>query len=59
MRAASKIFAAILWDFIWKKQESMGTPLDDRLAQVTSAGQEIRALVLKHTGLDTHTLYKD
>jgi len=58
MRASTKIFAAILIDFMWKKQESMGTPLDDRLAQVQGAGEEIRAMVLKYAGLDTHQLYK-
>lgn len=56
--AASKIFTAVLWDFLHKKQEANGTCMDDNLDEVKEAGTAIRNLVFKYTGKDTHQLMK-
>lgn len=55
---ASKIFTAVLWDFLHKKQEAEGTCMDDNLEEVRQAGVTIRALVFQFTGKDPHKLIK-
>jgi len=55
---ASKIFTAVLWDFLYKKQETEGICMDDSLEEVRAAGVAIRALVFQFTGKDPHHLMK-
>lgn len=55
---ASKIFTAVLWDFLHKKQVAEGACMDDSLEEVRTAGVAIRALVFQFTGKDPHHLMK-
>lgn len=57
-RAACKIFIDAVMDKMWDKQEKENKSLDDRLKEAEILGNKIRAIVLEHTGIDTHEFYK-
>ena len=57
-RAAVKIFMSVVMDSLWNMQEFADMPLDERLDMAEEAGLDIKKLIMKYTGIDTHTLYK-
>ena len=57
-RAASKIFFSVIMDEMWDLQVDIGMPMEDRLVMAEEAGLDIKKLIMKYTGIDTHTLYK-
>jgi len=57
-RGACKIFVDAVMDKMWDKQEKENKSLDDRLKEAEILGNKIRAIVLEHTGIDTHEFYK-
>ena len=57
-RAAVKIFISVIMDEIWDLQVDIGMPMEDRLVMAKEAGNNIKKLIMKYTGIDTHTLYK-
>ncbi len=58
-RAGIKIFMSVLMDKMWDLQERSKLTMEERNKLALSAGKDIRKLVLKYTGIDTHDLYKD
>lgn len=56
-RAALKIFMSVLVDKTFDKQMRDGKTLDDACNETEMLGYELRALILKSTGIDTHKLY--
>ena len=57
-RAAVKIFMSVVMDSLWNMQELADMTLDERLDMAEEAGLDIKKLIMKYTGIDTHTLYK-
>ncbi len=57
-RAAVKIFLSVIMDEMWDLQVDIGMSMEDRLVMAEEAGNDIRKLIMKYTGIDTHTLYK-
>ena len=57
-RAAVKIFMSVVMDRLWNMQELTDMTLDERLDMTEEAGLDIKKLIMKYTGIDTHTLYK-
>jgi hypothetical protein len=57
-RAAIKIFLAALTDRMYQIKGKENIKAEDYEIML-QAGQDIRALVKKHTGIDTHDLYKE
>lgn len=57
-RAAVKIFMSVVMDSLWNMQELADMTLDERLDMAEEAGLDIKHLIMKYTGIDTHTLYK-
>lgn len=57
-RAAVKIFMSVVMDSLWNMQELADMPLDERLVMAEEAGLDIKKLIMKYTGIDTHKLYK-
>ena len=57
-RAASKIFFSVIMDEMWDLQVDIGMPMEDRLVMAEEAGLDIKKLIMKYTGIDTHKLYK-
>ena len=57
-RAAVKIFMSVVMDSLWNMQELTDMTLDERLDMAEEAGLDIKKLIMKYTGIDTHTLYK-
>ena len=55
-RAACKIFTDAVMDKMWDKQEAEGKDIEDRCKEAELLGYKIRAMVLEHTGIDTHEL---
>jgi len=54
-RACIKIFMA---GIMWKLWESMeGKDINEKAGHAEAMGNELRSLILKHTGVDTHKLY--
>ena len=58
VRAACKIFIDAVMDKMWDKQEKGNKSIDDRIKEAEILGYKIRAMVLEHTGIDTHEFYK-
>ena len=57
-RAAVKIFLSVIMDEMWDLQVDIGMSMEDRLVMAEEAGLDIKKLIIKYTGIDTHTLYK-
>ena len=57
-RAAVKIFMSVVMDSLWNMQELTDMTLDERLVMAEEAGLDIKKLIMKYTGIDTHKLYK-
>ena len=57
-RAAVKIFFSVIMDEMWDLQVDIGMSMEDRLVMAEEAGLDIKKLIMKYTGIDTHTLYK-
>lgn len=57
-RGATKIFMSCLLDKMWERQENKLLSKEEREQQATEAGKEVRALIKKYTGIDSHDLYK-
>ena len=57
-RAAVKIFLSVIMDEMWDLQVDIGMSMEDRLVMAEEAGLDIKKLIMKYTGIDTHTLYK-
>ena len=57
-RAAVKIFMSVVMDSLWNMQELADMTLDERLDMAEEAGLDIKKLIMKYTGIDTHKLYK-
>ncbi len=57
-RAAVKIFMSVVMDSLWNMQELTDMTLDERLDMAEEAGLDIKKLIMKYTGIDTHKLYK-
>lgn len=56
-RAAIKIFVSAVMDKMWLLQKFEEMDREDRLNMVGAAGDDIRSLVKKYTGVDPHDLY--
>jgi len=56
-RAATKIFASALMDYMWNMQEHEGIPMDVRADMAEKAGSELKRIVGTFTGIDTHKMY--
>jgi len=56
-RASCKIFMSAIMDAMWNEQEKLEIPMELREKEAEMVGFEIRDLVLKHTGINTHDLY--
>ena len=57
-RAAVKIFFSVIMDGMWDLQVDIGMSMEDRLVMAEEAGLDIKKLIMKYTGIDTHKLYK-
>lgn len=57
-RASVKIFMSVVMDSLWNMQELADMTLDERLDMAEEAGLDIKKLIMKYTGIDTHKLYK-
>ncbi len=57
-RGAIKIFTSVLLEKIWQKQETNLITQEERQKLAQEAGEVIRELVKKYTGIDSHNLYK-
>ena len=57
LRAACKIYAACIMDFMWKKQGINNISHEDRLREVKYFGESLRALTKQMTRLDTVDFY--
>ena len=58
-RSGIKIFMSTLMDKMWNLQEKSKLTMEERNKLALNAGKDIRKLVLKYTGIDSHDLYKD
>jgi len=56
-RSGIKIFMSVLMDRMWVLQEQSKLTQKEREKLALSAGNELRKLILKYTGVDTHNLY--
>ena len=56
-RASMKIFMAALMERMWINLSLESLPLEKRAEIGEQMGMELRALVMKYTNIDTHTLY--
>ena len=56
-RASIKIFASGLLDKMWIYEDKNKVPLKDRKRCAEKAGQDIRKIVKKYTGIDNYDLY--
>jgi len=57
-RSSIKIFMSALMERMWDKQELDNMPINKRIKMVVAVGKEIRQLVKRVTGIDSHDLYK-
>jgi len=57
-RGAIKIFMSALMDKMWELQQDETMDLETRAGMAEKAGNEVRDLVKKYTGIDCHDLYK-
>jgi hypothetical protein len=57
-RAITKIFMSGIIDKMWDLQEKENIDMDIRSDMALKAGDDIRNLIRKYTGIDTHELYK-
>ena len=57
LRASIKIFAACVLDAMFSKLTLEKKSLEDMEKYATACGNEIRDLVFKYTGIDSHLLY--
>ena len=57
-RAACEIFMSVVVDKMWDLQADIGMSMEDRVIMADEAGDDIRKLIKKYTGIDTHKLYK-
>ena len=55
-RAACKIFIDAVMDKMWDRQEKESKSIEGRIKEAEILGYKIRAIVLEHTGIDTHNL---
>lgn len=58
-RASVKIFMSAILDKFFEKQQTEGVSQEDTLNAVEKLGQDVRELVFKATGIDTHQLYNN
>lgn len=56
-RAATKIFASALMDYMWNMQEQENMPMNIREDMALKAGAELKNIVGTFTGIDTHKMY--
>jgi hypothetical protein len=56
-RAATKIFASALMDYMWNMQDQEGIPMEIRVDMAEKAGYELKRIVETFTGIDTHKMY--
>lgn len=54
LNSAAKIFSAVVLDRLWLNQERDDVPLEERLSQAQSMGEDIRQFILTHLGVDMH-----
>ena len=59
LRAASKIFMAVLMDKIFELQTEEKISMEDRMKMAEQAGKDIRKLIKTYTDIDSHDFYKD
>jgi len=57
MRSSIKIFMSVIMDKMWELQEGENMDMETRCAMSQKCGEEVRELVKKYTGVDTHSLY--
>lgn len=58
-RASVKIFMSALLDKFFEKQQADKISEKETLEAVEKLGQDVRELVFKATGIDTHQLYNN
>ncbi len=58
VRAAIKIFMAVINDKMWSNPKFKLKPMAERMKMAEKAGKECRAFVKKYVGIDKHDLYK-
>lgn len=58
LRAAITILTLSILDKSWELMEEENIPQANREEMGTSIGNELRALIHKYTGIDTHVFYK-
>ena len=56
--ASLKIFQSAIMFALWEKQDFIGTQISDRMEEAEKMGLEIKELIQKYTGIDTHKLYE-
>jgi hypothetical protein len=52
------IFHSVFMDKLFDKQNFENMPIDERMEMAKNAGEDLRKLINKYTGLDTHNLTK-
>lgn len=57
-RSSVKIFMSAIMDKMWEFQLTKNMTLDEKAAEAEAVGNAIRNLILEHTNIDTHELYK-
>lgn len=57
-RAGVQIFMSVMMDKLFAVQMSEGESIDKASNEAELMGYNIRALILQHTKIDTHNLYK-
>lgn len=58
-RAGVKIFISVLMDKMWEYQKRMNIQMDERIILAELCGNDVRSLVKRFTGIDTHDLYNN
>jgi len=56
-RAGIKIFMSVMMDKLWEQQDKQKTEIHHRANEAFDMGMELRDIILKYTGVDTHKLY--
>lgn len=56
-RAALYVFQTAFLEMIWQVQEGDNMDLEDRIAMVEAAGNDLKKLVFTYTNIDTKKLY--
>ena len=52
------IFNTALVDKVFDNQDHIGMEMEERVDMINKCGHEVRSLILKYTGLDTHDTHK-